>query len=216
VPLTTTSYAILGLLDIREWTAYDLTQQARRSLAHLWPISESQLYAEPKRLAAEGLITIREGAAGPSRTRQQLRITARGRKELRSWLATEPSAPRVQMEVLLRVLFATAGTKHDLLGALDATQQSAQAAYDQGRAILATYQEGGNPFPERLHANVLWMVFVHDLLLLTLQWVEFARAEVEAWQDTATGDGQESVARLVEQMALERPLRLLTPGLVPA
>jgi hypothetical protein len=46
--------------------------------------------------------------------------------------------------------------------------------------------------------------------------VEFARAEVEAWQDTATGDGQESVARLVEQMALERPLRLLTPGLVPA
>ena len=212
MPLTTTSYAILGLLDIREWTAYDLTQQARRSLAHVWPISESQLYAEPKRLASEGLITIRNGAAGPTRTRQVLRITAKGRKALRGWLATEPAAPRVQMEVLVRVLFGTAGTREDLLAALDATRRSAQAAYDEGRAVLTTYRTGGNPFPERLHANVIWMVFVHDLLLLTLQWVDFARAEVAAWPDVATGVGGDRLDRLVEAMATGAPT-LLTPEL---
>ena len=61
--LTTTSYAILGLLDLRDWTAYDLAQQAGRSLAYAWPVSESQLYAEPKRLAEEGLLTISRAAA---------------------------------------------------------------------------------------------------------------------------------------------------------
>ena len=215
MPLTTTSYAILGLLDIREWTAYDLTQQARRSLAHVWPMSESQLYAEPKRLAQEGLITSREGAAGPSRTRQLLRITARGRKELRRWLATEPAAPRVQMEVLVRVLFATAGSKADLLAALDATELSVRTAYDDGRAILASYGEGGNPFPERLHANVLWMVFVHDLLQLTLQWVAWARHEIAAWPDTTSGPGRERLDELIASMVAERST-LLTPQLTRA
>jgi hypothetical protein len=47
--LTTTSYAILGLLNIKPWSAYELTQQAQRSLRYAWPKSESHLYAEPKR-----------------------------------------------------------------------------------------------------------------------------------------------------------------------
>ena len=48
--LTTTSYAILGLLNIKPWSGYELTQQAQRSLRYVWPKSESHLYAEPKRL----------------------------------------------------------------------------------------------------------------------------------------------------------------------
>ena len=34
--LTTTSYAILGMLAIQPWSTYALTQQMRRSLRHLW------------------------------------------------------------------------------------------------------------------------------------------------------------------------------------
>ena len=206
MPLTTTSYAILGLLDLQEWTAYELTQQARRSLEFVWPMSESQLYAEPKRLAKEGLITISTRSAGPQRTRQLLRITAKGRTALRRWLATEPMAPRLQMEVLVRVLFATAGSKDDLLAAIDATERSARTAYDYGRSIIDAYRSGMNPFPERLHANVVWMVFVHDLLLLTITWTEFARREVDSWVDATDGGDPARVDRLVERMLAGRPL----------
>lgn len=205
MPLTTTSYAILGLLDLRDWTAYELTQQARRSLAFVWPMSESQLYAEPKRLAREGLVTIRTRAAGRQRTRQLLHITAEGRRTLRHWLATEPAAPRVQMEVLVRTLFATAGRAEDLLAALEATRSSAWAAYDEGRAIVRAYQAGDNPFPERLHVNILWMVFVHDLLLLTVRWADFAIAEVRGWQNIGTGGDPARVQRLVDAMAAGAP-----------
>jgi PadR family transcriptional regulator, regulatory protein AphA len=212
VPLTTTSYAILGLLDIRDWTAYDLTQQARRSLVFVWPMSESQLYAEPKRLEREGLITISTRPAGPRRTRQLLRITAKGRTELRRWLATEPAAPRVQMEILVRALFATAGSKEDFLTALEATRQSAQTAYDYGLSILSTYQSGANPFPQRLHANVLWMVFTHDLLRLTIDWVDFATKEVEQWTDSTNGGDPDRAHHLIAAMVASSGLVTSTAG----
>lgn len=211
MPLTTTSYAILGLLDLRDWSAYDLTQQARRSLAFMWPVSESQLYAEPKRLAREGLVSVTNGRAGPQRTRQQLRITAAGRRALREWLATEPVAPRIQMEALLRTLFATAGTREDLLAALDATERSARAAFEHGRAMTAGYLTGDNPFPERLHVNVVWMPFVRDLLLLMLEWVTFARDEIATWKTVTEGSDPDRVRQLLEAMVADE--RLLLPRL---
>ncbi len=51
--MTTTSYAILGLLAIRPWTTYELTQQMQRSLSRFWPRAESKLYEEPKKLVAQ-------------------------------------------------------------------------------------------------------------------------------------------------------------------
>lgn len=206
MPLTTTSYAILGLLDLRDWTAYELTQQARRSLAFVWPVSESQLYAEPKRLQREGLITIRSRKAGPQRTRQSLSITAAGRSHLRDWLATEPAAPRLQTEVLVRTLFATAGSKQDLLNSLAATQRTVEGAYEYGQSVVEGYRRGDNPFPERVHVNVLWMVFVHDLLRLMLDWVAFARAEVAGWSDVAEGAGDARIDRLLDALLRDRPI----------
>jgi len=39
--LSTTSYAILGLLDLRPWTAYELTKHMRRNLHYFFPRAES-------------------------------------------------------------------------------------------------------------------------------------------------------------------------------
>ena len=62
--LTTSSYAVLGLLAIKPWTGYELTRQATRSLRFAWPKSERLLYAEPKKLVEHGLATAREEAVG--------------------------------------------------------------------------------------------------------------------------------------------------------
>ncbi len=200
VPLTTTSYAILGLLDIRDWTAYELAQQATRSLAFVWPVSETQLYAEPKRLERHGLITIRTAPAGPERNRQVLSITGAGRGELRNWLHTPPSAPRLQAEILLRCLLAPSGSTDDLQSALDRTRTALEESLSQGASLVEAYQRGENPFPERLHANLLWMELVRDLHLLLLGWVDMAGHRVDQWTDTASGTGAvdtEEIARLL-------------------
>src|SRR4051794_8528186 len=106
--LTTTSYAILGLLSIKPWSAYELTQQARRSLRYAWPKSESHLYAEPKRLARLGFARVTEAPAGPVRTRQVYAITAAGRRALRAWLKSEPAPPQLEFEAVLRLFYADA------------------------------------------------------------------------------------------------------------
>ena len=54
-PLTATSYAVLGLLAVKPWSSYELTQQMDRSLGRVWPRAVSKLYEEPKKLASHGL-----------------------------------------------------------------------------------------------------------------------------------------------------------------
>ena len=48
--LTTTSYAVLSILALREHSTYELTRQMKLSLHYMWPRAESNVYAEPKRL----------------------------------------------------------------------------------------------------------------------------------------------------------------------
>lgn len=203
--MTTTSYAILGLLDLRDWTAYELAQQANRSLAYAWPISESQLYAEPKRLAGEGLLTITQAAAGPERQRQVFAITSAGRATLRAWLASDPTPTRIQAEVMLRCLFATSGSAEDLRSAVDATRQSTLDAYLAGHEFVDEYLQGDNPFPERLHANLLWMALVRDLQLTIIDWADETLDRIATWEDSETGPGPDAVAELLQ--SLPRPGR---------
>ena len=78
--LTTTSYAILGMLAIRPWSTYALTQQMQRSLHHLWPRAESNLYAEAKRLVEAGMATADVEKTG-RRARPVYTISPAGRAE---------------------------------------------------------------------------------------------------------------------------------------
>ena len=48
--VTTTSYAMLGMLAIRPWTTYELAKHMDRGLGRLWPRARSHLFNEPKNL----------------------------------------------------------------------------------------------------------------------------------------------------------------------
>lgn len=78
---TTTTYALLALLGVRDWTTYELAKQVQRSLNWFWPRAERKLYDEPKRLVADGLATASVGATG-KRPKTVYAITDAGRDEL--------------------------------------------------------------------------------------------------------------------------------------
>ena len=52
----TLRYAILGLLNRRDMSGYDLTKEFETTLAEFWGAKHSQIYPELKALADEGLI----------------------------------------------------------------------------------------------------------------------------------------------------------------
>jgi len=197
--LSTSSYAVLALLDLKPWTGYELTQQAQRSLRYAWPKSERLLYSEPKRLVELGLATTYLEGEG-NRTRNVYTITEEGRTALREWTATRTQRPRLEVEALLRLLFADHGSREDLLRALDEFEGDIGEHHRAIVELMGSYLDGGHPFPQRTHLSVLFATFQIEMFKAIERWIEFARAEIEQWP-TTEGLGMdartETLARLL-------------------
>ena len=121
---TSTSYALLGLLSVRSWTTYELTRQVQRSLRWFWPRAERQLYVEPKRLVEHGLAEVEERYVGKRRSRDY-GITEEGRAALAAWLDEPPSPRTTEFEGMVKVFFADAGSRAQLLATLERIEEEA-------------------------------------------------------------------------------------------
>lgn len=196
-PLTTTSYAILAFLDLRPWATYDLANQLRRSLHFFWPRAESNLYAEPKRLVEAGLAEAREEWNG-DRKRTVYSITDEGRETFTEWLATPAAPQRLESEAFLRILFGNRGTKRDLLNAIGRLEEDATAIVSNYTAVGAGYARGEGQFPERIHVNALVQSLAIAQGRATTRWAQWAREQVEAWDDTAVADVDWAVRTLLD------------------
>jgi PadR family transcriptional regulator AphA len=182
-PLTTTSYAILGLLSVRPWAAYELTGQMKRGLRYTWPRAETRLYQEPKNLVAHGLATASTEMNG-RRSRTVYSITPNGRNALARWLEAESAPPQMESEAVLRATFADAGTTSALLAALHSLRAHGEALRQQLGDQAADYLATGGPFPERLHLIALVGKFLSDYAELLEGWATWAEATVAGWPAT--------------------------------
>jgi DNA-binding PadR family transcriptional regulator len=180
--LTTTSYAILGLLAIKPWTTYELAKQMDRSLKHYWPRAASRIYEEPKRLAALGLADAAAERVG-KRPRTVYSITAEGRETLAAWLAEPGGGPVVEFEAMLKVFFAEHATTRDVLANINAVREWAARQNAENVAFARLYTEQGGPFPERLAAITLTGRFMTDLADVLERWAQWAGEVVGGWPD---------------------------------
>jgi PadR family transcriptional regulator, regulatory protein AphA len=205
--LPTTSYAILGMLALRPWSAYELTRQMRRSLDYCWPKAESVLYGEPKRLVRLGLATAKREPAG-RRSRTVYAITDQGRRMLAEWLATPPSPPRLEVEAMLRLLYADQGGKEELLQAVRGTREWALEHLPDGHSQVRRYLADGGPFPERLHLIALFAEFYEQLFDLLIRWADATEAEVQSWPGTVDPGMTEPTRRHLEAVLARMEARL--------
>jgi DNA-binding PadR family transcriptional regulator len=180
--LTTTSYAVLGLLSIKPWSSYELTQQMDRSLGRIWPRAVSKLYEEPKKLLDHGFARASTERNG-QRTRTVYAITANGRRALAHWLQQPGEGPVLEFEQLLKVFFAENGTTSDTLATLIAAQHWAMARCAESLAVGQSYLADDGPFPERLPELQLTSRFITDFYLLVLGWARWAATIVEDWPE---------------------------------
>src|SRR6188474_1030039 len=110
--MTTTTYAVLGLLAVKPWTTHELVQQVDRTLRRFWPRAQSKLYEEPKKLVAHGYARASDDSVG-RRRRTRYTITAAGRRALAAWLHEPGEGPELEFEQLVKIHFADSGTKAD-------------------------------------------------------------------------------------------------------
>jgi DNA-binding PadR family transcriptional regulator len=180
--LTTTSYAILGLLAIKPWSTYELAQQMDRSLGRVWPRAQSKLYEEPKKLVAHSLARPTKERVG-RRSRTVYAITDEGRRALAAWLGEPGAGPVLEFEQLLKIFFAENGSKANALATLAATREWAQARSAESLTIGRQYLHGQGPFPQRLAQLHLSARFMTDFYAMVGAWARWASDIVETWPD---------------------------------
>ena len=128
-------YAILGFLNYRPLSGYDLKKVFDNSVRHFWPADQSQIYRTLAKLAEQGYVEqeIVRGLDRPDR--KEYRITPAGQEALHTWLLRSSSFARspyccVDPGVLRRTVVRRAGPSR-CSSALAAAAQATLAAYDQ-------------------------------------------------------------------------------------
>ena len=103
--LSPTAYVILGFLEARPRSGYDIKQAVENSTRFFWAASYGQIYPELKRIEAAGLTKGHRDDAG-GRRRIVFEITAAGREELHDWLREPPEVDELRDEWLLKLFFS--------------------------------------------------------------------------------------------------------------
>ena len=183
-PLTTTNYALLGLLAIRPWQAYELVGQSQRVLGFLWPRAESKVYESVKRLTALGLASAERQRTG-RRPRTVYSITPAGRHALREWLREPGTGPALEFTAAIKLFYADQGDKQDALATLAAVTEWAQRMQAFGAALGQEFLDtDGGPFPERLHINTLINEFLLRHTAMVAEWAAWAGEQIHDWNGT--------------------------------
>jgi PadR family transcriptional regulator, regulatory protein AphA len=193
--LTTTSFALLGLLNVKAWTTYELAKQVQRSLGWFWPRTERKLYDEPKRLVAAGLATATEQHTG-KRARTVYAINGAGRKALRSWLGEPSASPSLEFEGMVKVFFADGATLAELRATIRAIEDAATQRRDELRAMIEASRSGPYEFAGRLPINALALRFQLDHEAVQIRWAQWACLQISDWNSTTDANGWDVVAAL--------------------
>ncbi len=106
--LTNTAYVVLGALDERPRSGYDIKHFADKSIRLFWAVGFGQLYPELKNLTEAGLIEATDAPTG-GRKRTIYRITDLGREALADWVSDTGARPQeVRDELLVKLFFSGA------------------------------------------------------------------------------------------------------------
>lgn len=209
--MSTTAYAVLGLLCLREWSAYELAQQMQRSMRLWWPRAESRAYEEPKRLVKLGLARCRDEGVG-DRPRTIYTVTPKGRRAFEAWLDEQGELFRLEFDGMLKVFLSDQGTKDQLEARIADIGAAALAELRRAVAFDDEYLATGGPFPDRLHLIVLVTDLHLRFLEATVEWTRWAQDHVADWPSSTEGGNPREVIEARRARALALLERLEDPS----
>ncbi|MBB5895884.1 PadR family transcriptional regulator [Kutzneria kofuensis] len=132
-------HALLGVLEARPMSGYDLVRFFDGSTGWIWAAPQSQIYPMLRRMEQAGLIAGDEEARGPRLTRTVYSVTEKGHRELTSWLGVAHDAAPPRDPFMVQALnfdMIPAGEAVEVLEAFIAEQEKAAAEAEAHRDRL--------------------------------------------------------------------------------
>ena len=108
------AYAILGLLNRKSLSGYDISSLFDEKMNNVWYAKHSQIYTELKKMTAEGLLEYETIIQGEKLKKKLYSITEKGRAAFNEWLRREGELePTPKDEFRVRVFFAESLTSKE-------------------------------------------------------------------------------------------------------
>jgi len=95
---------ILGLLQLKSLSSYDLKKALENSVNHFYSTSYGSIHPALKKMEQKGWITGEEQSIG-ARQKKIYSISEKGRQIFNEWMATEIPVTRIKEDALVRMFF---------------------------------------------------------------------------------------------------------------
>lgn len=145
-------HSILGLLDVRPMTGYDLKKAFDGSVGHFWNADQAQIYRTLSKLSTEGLVDVNLVGQEGRPDRKEHRLTEAGREELSRWLHSPVRDEPSREPFLARIFFAGSEQDPELVRTL---VRARRAAANERLQSLKAIKTSGASLADRLRAATL-------------------------------------------------------------
>jgi DNA-binding PadR family transcriptional regulator len=167
-------HAILGFLNYRPLSGYDLKKAFDTSVRHFWAADQSQIYRTLARLADQGWAQVEIIEQDDRPDRKVYHITQAGQQELLRWLATPLPHQARRNASLVQVFLAGQLTDQEILALLEPEAEHLRNDLEHYRQV----PQASQAYIEALHSPrgaFFWMLTLEYGSKVTqaqLDWVE--------------------------------------------
>ncbi|MHC1784252.1 MAG: PadR family transcriptional regulator [Anaerolineaceae bacterium] len=171
-------YTILGFLDWKPLSGYDLKKLIARSDLFYWSGNNNQIYTALIQLHKEELVTLQVELQENLPARKIYTITEKGRAEFHRWLFSAPELPEIQNNFLIQLAWADCLSEPELDGLLERYEGeiAVQMKMREAQAERAGDHPGRTP-----REKFLWRRIDENLIEVfqkELDWIRLLRGQL--------------------------------------
>lgn len=182
-------HGILGLLNYRQLTGYEIMTAFRDSLHFFWTAQTSQIYRELQGLEARGWV---EKTAVPRQSRPDKNIYAirpEGREELIRWLADDEIGARPRSPILMKVFFLGERSREENIRYFQSLREYCELflkSLDAARAHVSEYR-GVLDDPEKAVYWEMTVDYGRRNMRMHIDWAQSCIERLKQEGETETG-----------------------------
>jgi DNA-binding PadR family transcriptional regulator len=133
--LSTTEYAVLGLLSFGESSGYEMKKAAERGVGYVWTAAKSHVYAVLPRLVEGGYATTRRVTQERRPDKQVYKITRKGERAFKEWLEAPIAERGARSPFLLKIFFGDLMSKEALVAHIERRRAEVVRTLEEYREI---------------------------------------------------------------------------------
>lgn len=177
-----TIFVILGLLNQKPLTGYEIKKRIDNELKYFWDTSFGQIYPTLSTLEQNGWVSKSVEHNGQRVERIIYTITQKGRDKLKAWLILPPDVPFIKYEILLKLYFGSLIDVQENIANIVDFKQTFEDQLPTLDLFESELDQIKDQNPDHLH-YLLTVLFGKKIYKAYVEWSEEAIGLLSEYQD---------------------------------